>query len=88
MARQAEAALGDIRLTDSFILERFKHLYEQFFDGGRIEIRTDGEGERYIFAEYTQPRFKRSWLPTLFCGLRVVCEPAPQFAKAFARASK
>ncbi len=70
------------KLSDAFIMERFKHIYEQYFDGGRIDIRTDGEGERYLYAEYTQPRFKHSWVPALFCGLRVQCEPAPQFARA------
>lgn len=80
--------MGESKLSDVFILERFKHLYEQYFGGARIEIRTDGEGERFIFAEYTHPRFKHSWLPGTFCGLRVQCEPAPQFAQAYARVSK
>jgi hypothetical protein len=79
------ATVAQTKLSDAFVLERFKHLYEQYFDGGLIEIRTDGEGERFIYAEYTQPRFKPSWLPGAFCGLPVRCEPAPQFARAFAR---
>ena len=60
-------------LTNEFINERFAHLFEQYFD--RFEIRTDGEGSRYIHAEYSHPRFKRTWLPQLFCGLRVRCVP-------------
>ncbi|CAG0995736.1 hypothetical protein PLCT2_02739 [Planctomycetaceae bacterium] len=76
------------KLSDGFVLEKFKHLYEQYFDGARIEIRTDGESERFIYAEYTHPRFKMSWLPGNFCGLRVQCEPAAAFAKAYERNAK
>lgn len=80
--------MAQSKLSDDFILGKFKHLYEQYFDGARIEIRTDGDGERFIYAEYTHPRFKQNWLPGSFCGLRVQCEPASQFAKAYARPSK
>ena len=60
-------------LTDEFVTEKFAHLYEQYFD--KFEIRTDGEGKRFIHAEYSHPRFKRTWLPQVFCGLRVHCVP-------------
>lgn len=67
-------------LTDEFIKERFAHLYEQYFD--RFDIRVDGEGKRYLHCEYSHPRFKRTWLPQLFCGLRVHCAPAEAEVKA------
>lgn len=67
-------------LTDQFIRERFAHLYEQFFD--RFEIRRDGEGNRFVHAEYSHPRFKRTWLPTLFCGIAVHCVPSENPAAA------
>jgi hypothetical protein len=67
-------------LTDEFIREKFAHLYEQYFD--RFEIRTDGEGKRYIHAEYSHPRFKRTWVPIVFCGIRVHCVPTEAEARA------
>lgn len=62
-------------LSDEVVLSKFKHIYEQYFD--QVEIRRDGENIRFIHARYSHPRFKRNWAPTLFCGLRVQCEPAP-----------
>lgn len=62
------------QLTDEFVLQRFAHLYEQYFE--TFDVRVDGEGERYIHAEYSHPRFKRSWLPIKFCGIRVHCAPS------------
>lgn len=82
----APVAESQSSLSDEFILARFKHLYEQYFDGGRLEIRVDGEGARSIYAEYTHQRFKHSWLPRTFCGIRVQCEPSPQFAQMLERA--
>lgn len=67
-------------LSDAFIRERFAHLYEQFFD--RFEIRKDGEGNRFIHAEHSHPRFKRTWVPTLFCGIAVHCVPTEKTAGA------
>lgn len=67
-------------LSDEFITEKFAHLYEQYFD--RFEVRRDGEGNRFIHAEYSHPRFKRTWVPQLFCGLRVHCAPTEETAGA------
>ncbi len=67
-----------MELTNEFINERFTHLYEQYFD--RFEIREDADGERYIHAEYSHPRFKRTWIPMKFCGLRVHCAPSEKKA--------
>jgi len=63
-------------LTDEFVNEKFAHIYEQYFD--RFEIRRDGNGVRYIHAEYSHPRFKRTWVPVKFCGLRVHCAPTEE----------
>ncbi len=65
-------------LTDEFVREKFAHIYEQYFD--RFEIRRDGEGNRYIHAEYSHPRFKRTWVPIRFSGLRVHCVPTEEGA--------
>lgn len=65
-------------LSDEFIRQRFAHLYEQFFD--RFEVRKDGEGKSFIHAEYSHPRFKRTWVPTLFCGVPVHCVPTEKAA--------
>jgi hypothetical protein len=72
------------QLTDEFVLQRFAHLYEQFFDS--FEIRVNGEGERYIHAEHSHPRFKRSWVPVKFCGVPVHCAPSEK--KASLRTAK
>jgi hypothetical protein len=63
-------------LSDEFVREKFAHIYEQYFD--RFEIRRDGEGNRYIHAEYSHPRFKRTWVPIRFSGLRVHCVPTEE----------
>ena len=65
---------------NDFVIERFRHIYEQYFD--LIEIRTDGEGKRIIFCEYSHPRFKRTWAPMKFCGLPVTCKPVRRVAHA------
>lgn len=67
-------------LSDEFVLARFKHLFEQFFDS--VEMRLDGEGRRYLHCEYSHPRYKRSWVPALFCGLTVHCAPSQKAAQA------
>lgn len=67
-------------LTEEFIREKFAHLYEQYFE--KFEIRTDGEGKRYIHAEHNHPRFKRTFVPLMFCGIRVHCVPTEAAAKA------
>ncbi|MBX3474642.1 MAG: hypothetical protein KF754_09690 [Planctomycetes bacterium] len=71
-------------LADDFIHQRFAHLYEQFFD--RFEIRKDGQGNRFIHAEHSHPRFKRTWVPTVFCGIPVHCVPTDKTAGAKAQA--
>lgn len=63
-------------LSDDFVLTKFKHIYEQYFTKDRVEIRKDGEGKRFIHAQYEHPRFKHSWVPGSFCGVRVECVPA------------
>lgn len=67
-------------LSDNFINEKFAHLYEQYFD--KFEIRKDGEDNRFIHAEYSHPRFKRTWVPQVFCGIRVHCVPTQKTATA------
>ena len=67
-------------LTDDFVTEKFAHMFEQYFD--RFELRTDGEGTRFIHAQYSHPRFKRTFVPQLFCGLRVHCVPTETAAEA------
>ena len=67
-------------LTDDFISEKFAHLYEHYFD--RFEVRRDGEGKRFIHAEYSHPRYKRTFVPQVFCGLRVHCTPSDAKAGA------
>lgn len=62
-----------MEVDDKTVLERFRHIFEQYFD--HCEIRLDGEKIRYIHAEYSHPRFKKSWVPVQFCGLRVHCVP-------------
>lgn len=67
-------------LSDEFINERFTHMFEQYFD--RFEIRRDAEGKRFLHCEYSHPRFKRTFVPTLFCGLAVHCVPTEKAAAA------
>lgn len=69
-------------LSDEFVVSRFKHLYEQYFVPGSIEIRRDGEGKRFLHALYAHPRFKHSWLPGTFCGLAVEVAPAGSGVKS------
>ncbi|MCC6573039.1 MAG: hypothetical protein IT462_04535 [Planctomycetes bacterium] len=66
-------------LTDADVLKKFNHIYEQYF--AKVEMRADGENIRFIHAEYNHPRFKRDWIPLLFCGVRVECQPTGVAAK-------
>lgn len=68
-----------VDLTDEVILNKFKHIYEQYFD--RVDIRRDGQNARFIHGEYSHPRFKRDFVPVMFCGVRVECHRSPAVAK-------
>ena len=60
-------------IDNKSICEKFGHLYEQYFD--KFDVRTDGDDKPFIHAEYSHPRFKRTWIPVLFCGIPVHCAP-------------
>ncbi|MHC4840140.1 MAG: hypothetical protein ACYTDT_04155 [Planctomycetota bacterium] len=61
------------KLDNDKITENFAKLYEQYFDS--FDVRLDGDDQPYIHAEYSHPRFKRTWIPVLFCGIPVHCAP-------------
>lgn len=67
-------------LSDDFVLKRFAHLYEQYFD--RFSMRRDAEGNRFLHCEFSHPRFKRTFVPVLFCGVPVHCVPTEKAAVA------
>ncbi|MBK9975758.1 MAG: hypothetical protein IPP14_13385 [Planctomycetes bacterium] len=67
-------------LSDDFVLTRFAHLYDQYFD--RFAIRRDAEGNRFLHCEFSHPRFKRTFVPVVFCGVAVRCVPTEKAAVA------
>ena len=61
------------KLENDDISKKFGNVYEQYFDS--FDIRLDGDEQPYIHAEYSHPRFKRTWIPVKFCGIPVHCAP-------------